>query len=178
MVHDLLTGADTVSVVFNEGQLALSPVGFWRRGDDGDGPIYWDLMYVYDQLARTSVATVVSSHKFMQQVAAVVQSSGVSADELHLRGKSSRLCLLEEPKQLLKKNCCFSICLSGIPGRPGALNANCATSRVLLLYMASLVEHSRIPEKANFAIGHFNSICEKAVSHAHTLGEGYVIDAI
>ena len=46
MVHDLLTVADTVSVVFNEGQLALSPVGFWRRGDDGDGPIYWDLMYM------------------------------------------------------------------------------------------------------------------------------------
>ena len=174
MAHDLLTVADTDSVVFSEGQLALSPVGYRKKSDDGNGPIYWDLMYVYDQLARLSMATVVSSHKFMQQVAAVVESSGVSVDELHLRGKSSRRFLLKPSLN----NSCFSIILSGVPGRPGALNANCATSRVLLLYMASLVEHSRIPEKANFAIGHFKSICEKAVSHAHALGEGYVIDAI
>eukprot|EP00435_Cladocopium_sp_Y103_P038128 s602_g10.t1 len=182
MAHDVLTVADTVSVVFNEGQLALSPVGYRRVSDDGDGPIYWDLMYVYDNLSRTSLATVVSSHKFMQQVASVVTSSGVSADELHLRGKSSRLFLLEPwKKQLFKfKAICFTICLSWtwIPERPGALNANCATSRVLLLYLASLVEHSRIPEKADFAISHFKAICDKAVSHAHTLGEGYVIDAI
>ena len=176
----LLKVAECRTMVFLEPHW-LSKVAYEKSGQqehDADPEVYWDLAYLFDEFR--ALENHLSSGKFVDMFKRMAIQEDLTS-HLHLRGTTERcfvflkrnaltvfmlLTIIESETLTSLSNPLCTLTLT----RQGALDVNCCSTRLLIMWPFQVADKTRKDHKAELAMNYLKSIAVKCTGLAYEHG--------